>query len=120
MHTSSAADASAVGQLWLPGMEGPHDDFVARVHRSIERFAAEHGIEKAVVELELRDGSRYTLERLSPEPGYGFVTITPVAGGDAPGELIVPLGAIGRIEFSATPDQPERFGFSVPQGESSR
>jgi len=109
-----------VAELWLPGMEGPHDDFVARLHRSIERFATEHDIEKAVVELELRDGSRYTLERLSPEPGYGFVTIAPVAGEDAPGELIVPVGAIARIELSATPDKPERFGFSVPPGESSR
>ena len=102
-------------EVWLPGMEGPHDDFVARLHHAIERFASEHGIEKAVVEVELRDGSRFTLERLSPEPGYGFVTITPVAEGDAPGELIVPIGAIGRIELSATPDEPERFGFSVPK-----
>lgn len=109
-----------MAELWLPGMEGPHDDFVARLHRSIERFATEHDIEKAVVELELRDGSRYTLERLSPEPGYGFVTIAPVAGEDAPGELIVPVAAIARIELSATPDKPERFGFSVPPGESSR
>jgi hypothetical protein len=100
-------------------MEGPHEDFVARVHRAIERFASDRGIEKAIVELELRDGSRYMLERLSPEPGYGFVTITPVADADAPGELIVPVGAIGRIELSATADAPERFGFSVPQVESS-
>ena len=102
-------------EVWLPGMEGPHDDFVARLHHAIERFAAEHGIEKAVVEVELRDGSRFTLERLSPEPGYGFVTLTPVAEADAAGQLIVPIAAIGRIELSATPDEPDRFGFSVPK-----
>jgi hypothetical protein len=96
-------------------MEGPAEDFVGRLHREIERFAGEREIPKAVVEIELRDGSRFTLERLSPEPGYGFITLTPVSGEDLPDELIVPIGAIGRIELSMAADEPGRFGFSVPQ-----
>jgi len=102
-------------ELWVPGMEGPADDFVARLHRAIERFAGERELDKAFVEVELRDGSRFTLERVSAEPGYGFITLTPVAMEDVPDELIVPIAAIGRIELSIAADRPERFGFSVPE-----
>jgi len=28
-------------QLWVPGVEGTHDDFVERLHRHIERLARE-------------------------------------------------------------------------------
>jgi hypothetical protein len=104
-----------VRELWVPGMEGPADDFVGRLHREIDRFASEREIAKAIVEVELRDGSRFMLERLSPEPGYGFITITPVASEDSPDELILPIAAIARLELSTAPDKPERFGFSVPE-----
>jgi hypothetical protein len=63
-----------VSQLWIPGAEGPHDDFVARIHRQIGRFAQERGISQAAVEIELRDGWRFVVDALLPEPGYGFVT----------------------------------------------
>jgi hypothetical protein len=102
-----------VSELWIPGVAGPHDDFVARVHRQIEAFARERELERAVVELELKDGSRFELEALLPEPGYGFVTIRPHPGdGDVPAEVIVPIGMIERIELYAAQDKPSRFGFA--------
>jgi hypothetical protein len=104
----------AMPDVWTPGMAGPHEDFVARLHRVIERFAQEREVETPVVEVELRDGSRFMLERLSPEPGYGFITLAPVQGEDIPNELIVPITGIARIELTMTGDAPERFGFSLP------
>jgi hypothetical protein len=108
-----------VSQLWIPGAEGPHDDFVARIHRQIGRFAQERGIEQAAVEIELRDGWRFVVDALLPEPGYGFVTIRPHPGdGELPPELIVPIGTIQRIELYEAYDKPSRFGFSLrdPEG----
>jgi hypothetical protein len=95
-------------------MEGPAEDFVGRLHRAIERFAGEHETEKPFVEVELRDGSRFALESVSPEPGYGFITLKPVPLEDLPDELIVPIAAVARIELSKAGDRPERLGFSVP------
>ncbi len=106
-------------ELWLPGMEGPHEDFVARLHREIERFAREREIPRAAVQIELHDGSRYPVERISPEPGYGFITLSPVPVEDAPDGLIVPIGAISRIELSAAAEEHERFGFSLPDASSA-
>lgn len=101
-------------ELWIPGFEGPHEDFVARVHRQIERFARERGIDQAVVEVELRDGARYTVGAISPDPGYGFITITPHEEEDAPAELVVPVGSLARIELYPAEEQRARFGFSLP------
>ena len=99
----------------MPGVEGPHEEFVGRLHRQIERFAERHEIEKAVVELELRDGSRFKLETVSPDPGYGFVTVCPHPDeDDTPGQLIVPLGAIARIELYVADEPEPRLGFSLP------
>ena len=53
-------------ELWTPGMAGPLDDLVARIHRRIEAFAAEHGLEQAMVEVELSDGALLRLATLSP------------------------------------------------------
>ena len=102
--------------VWLPGIAGPQEEFVARVHRQIERFAADAGIEMAFVEIELVDGARFTVESITAEPGFGFVTIRPYAGDDPdiPGELIVPVGSIRRIELDRAEEQRARFGFSVP------
>jgi hypothetical protein len=108
-----------VTDLWTPGKEGPHEDLVDRIHRQIARFARERGIEQAVVELELRDGSRFALDAILAEPGYGFVTIRPHPGDeDIPSELILPVGLIQRIELYAAHDKPSRFGFtpSEPAG----
>jgi len=43
---------------------------VRRIHRQIARFAEAHGLEQAMVEVELRDGSRHVLDTISPEPGH--------------------------------------------------
>jgi hypothetical protein len=97
--------------LWTPGMAGPLEDLVGRIHRRIEAFAAEHGVE-AMVEAELADGSLHRLESISAEPGFGFVTLRPHPV-DEPRELIVPLGAIRQLTLSpAEPESP--IGFSLP------
>ena len=103
--------------LWIPGLAaGPQEEFVARVHRQIERFAAEAGIQQAFVEVELLDGARFTVASISAEPGFGFLTIKPHASADedAPGELIVPVGSIRRIELDRAEEQRARLGFSLP------
>ena len=106
-------------ELWIPGLAGPHEDFVQRLHRQIERFAQEREIERASVEVELRDGSRFRLDRVMPEPGYGFITIVPheqqrIQEEDVPAELIVPISLIERVELHEAHDERGRFGFSLP------
>ncbi len=101
-------------ELWVPGYAGPLDDLIDRIHRRIEQFAVEAGVERAFVEVELIDGVRYAVESLSPEPGYGFVTIRPHPGEDVPTELIVQIGSIKRIELRAAGEERGQFGFSVP------
>jgi hypothetical protein len=104
-----------VNEVWTPGKAGPHEDLIARIHTQIRRFAQERRLETAVVELELRDGSRFALDAILPEPGYGFVTIRPHPGDDdVPPELIVPVGLIERIELHAAGDERSRLGFSLP------
>lgn len=102
-------------ELWTPGHAGPVEDFVDRLHRTIERFASDEGVEKAYVQVELIDGSRLTMHSLSPEPGSGFVTIRPHAedSPDAPGALVVPVGAIKRIELDRADEQRAQFGFAL-------
>jgi hypothetical protein len=108
-----------VPDVWTPGNAGPHEDLVGRIHSQIRRFATEREIEQAVVEVELRDGSRFELDALLAEPGYGFVTIRPHPGDeDVPPELIIPVALIGRIELHAAQDKPSRLGFSVPEPET--
>ena len=105
--------------LWLPGMTGPVDEFVTRIHRAIERFAGEAHVERAWVEIELVDGVRYTLDEVHPEPGFGFVTLVPhrdPSDDDIPERVIVPLGMIKRIELGRAEEQRSRFGFAVPAG----
>jgi hypothetical protein len=100
--------------LWVPGFAGPLDDLVDRIHRRITQLAEEAGVERAFVEVELADGVRYAVESLSPDPGYGFVTIRPHPGEDMPVEVIVPIGSIRRIELSRAAEQRAQLGFSVP------
>ena len=98
-------------ELWIPGMAGPLEELVGRIHRRIEAFATEHGVE-AMVEVELSDGSLHRLESISAEPGFGFVTLRPHTD-ESPQELIVPLGAIRQLTIGAA--EPEhRIGFSLP------
>jgi hypothetical protein len=103
-----------MSELWVPGFAGPIDDLVDRIHRRIEQFAQEAGVEQTYVEVELADGARYAVEALSAAPGYGFVTIRPHPGDDIPGEAIVPIGSIKRIELSRAAEQRAQLGFSVP------
>jgi hypothetical protein len=105
--------------LWIPGLAaGPLEDWVARVHRRIEGYARHAGVAKAFVEVELADGSRYCLDTISPEPGFGFVTLRPHTrpdDEDVPDELIVPVGAVRRIELYRAEEHRARFGFSLPE-----
>ena len=104
-----------MSELWVPGGALDIDDFVRRVHRQIARFAEAHGLEQAMVEVELRDGSLHILDTISPEPGYGFVTLRPhAADDDERQELVVPLGSVAQIRISATEKEPQ-FGFALPE-----
>jgi hypothetical protein len=102
-------------EVWIPGAAEPSlDDFVARVHRQIERFTASHSAEQTHVDVELADGERLTLRALSPEPGYGFVTLTvhPDEGGQQ--QLIVPINAIRRVTLGPAEEERARLGFALP------
>ena len=103
-----------MAELWVPGYAGPLDNLVERIHRRIEQFAQEAKVEQACVEVELADSSRYCVETLTAEPGYGFVTLRlhPAEGG--PDEVIVPIGSIKRVELSKAVEERGRLGFSLP------
>jgi hypothetical protein len=104
-----------VPDLWTPNAELPHQAFVERLHQAIASFAESNGVEKPVVEVELADQSRFVLERIEPEPGFGMVTLYVTdARDDAPDALIVPIGSLRRIELRTAPEKAESIGFSVP------
>lgn len=101
-------------ELWTPGMIGPLEELVTRIHRRVEAFQAEHGAEQATVSVELIDGALHRLASLSAEPGFGFVTLSPHAeDGDDPVEIIVPLGAVREIRIGGD-NGARRLGFSLP------
>ena len=106
-----------MSELWVPGVKAPQDELVARIHRQIERFAADSGVGRAFVQVELADGARFTVHSLSAEPGFGFLTIRPHPEDrpDAPGEVIVPVGVIKRIELDRAEEQRAALGFSLPE-----
>lgn len=99
--------------LWIPGAAGPLDQLVERLHRRVAKFARKHGLEEAAVEVELSDGALILVAEISPEPGFGFVTLTP--HGDEPQELIVPIGSIRQFVIGPPEPARARFGFSVPE-----
>ncbi len=105
-----------MSNLWLPGVPaGPIEEFVGALHRHIERFATEKGVEKPNVEVELVDGARYVLDSLAAEPGFGFITIRQhKLDEDDPDEIVLPVGSIRRIELSHTAEQEPAIGFSLP------
>ena len=103
-----------MSSIWLPGAAGPMDDLIGRIQRRVERFAEQQGIERAAVEVELADGSLLQLDSVSPEPGYGFLTLVPHPDeeGDPPYELIVPVGAIRQVAIRIPEPEHGRFGFA--------
>lgn len=106
-------------ELWTPSREGPHEAFVERIHRAIARFAEQSGVERPLVDVELSDTSRFTLDRIEPDPGFGMVTIYvhERRDPDGPEAIVIPIGTIRRIELRSAPDERvARFGFVVPDG----
>ena len=104
--------------LWVPGAAEPSlDDFIARVLRSIAQYTASHAAERTHVEVVLADGRRLTLQSLSGEPGYGFLTLVlrPEEEGD-PELLIIPVGAIRQFALGPA-DETRRPGFALPEKE---
>jgi hypothetical protein len=96
--------------LWVPGAAEPSlDDFVTRIHRQIEQYTATHAADRSHVEVELADGERLSLQSLSSEPGFGFLTLS-VEGE----QLIIPVGSIRRIRLGPA-DEERRPGFALPQ-----
>jgi hypothetical protein len=103
-----------LSSLWVPGAAEPSlEGFVERVHRQIERYTASHSAEQSHVEVELHEGERLTLQSLSSEPGFGFLTLTVQREDEPPEELIVPIGAIKRIALHPA-DETRRPGFALP------
>ena len=100
--------------LWVPGAAGPLEQFVDRVNRQIAAYADQHGIERVSVEVELFDGALFNVKEISPEPGFGFVTLSPYPeeGGEPEEQLIVPLGSVRRIVLGKTDAKFARFGFT--------
>jgi len=109
-----------VPDLWIPGAAEPSlDDFVARVLKSIEQYTASHAAERTEVRVELADGGQLTLQSLSSEPGYGFVTLAVHPDDDGePGAVIVPVNAIRRIDLGPAEADRARFGFALPDDDS--
>jgi hypothetical protein len=104
-------------ELWTPIPDGPHEEFVTRVHRAIAKFSEATGVPTPVVEVELADTSRWILDRIEPEPGFGMITIyvQNARERDLPDALVIPIGLIRRFELRRSPeDRVARFGFSVP------
>jgi hypothetical protein len=104
-------------ELWVPGAGGPSvEDFVERLHKVIASYAQEHELAEASVEVELADGSTLGVKQISPEPGYGFITVRPhPEEGEAVEDVIVPIGGIRRVTIAAAEERRARFGFSIPE-----
>jgi hypothetical protein len=109
-----------VPELWIPGAAEPSlDDFVQRVHQQIERFTAGHAAEETHVEIELAGGEQLTLQALSAEPGYGFVTMT-VHTEARQEQLIVPVNAIRKITLGPAEEERGNLGFTLPPTTETR
>jgi hypothetical protein len=97
------------GGLWVPGSAEPSlEGFVTRLVRQVEQYTATHASEQSHVEVELLDGERLSVQSISGEPGYGFLTLT-----TAGEEVIVPIGSIRRIRLGPA-DDDQTPGFALP------
>jgi hypothetical protein len=103
-----------VSSLWLPGAAGPLEQFVDRLHRQIAEFAERHSVSEVSVEVELIDGALLHVKEISPEPGFGFVTLCPYTdeGGEPEEHVIVPLGSVRRVALGRSEEKRARFGFT--------
>jgi hypothetical protein len=102
-----------MSELWVPGGASA-EEFVARVHQQIARFAERHGLSQAKVQIELRDGALLMLDSIAAEPGYGFVTLRPHPEDEGEREeLIVLLASVMQIRISPAEEEPQ-FGFALP------
>jgi hypothetical protein len=96
-------------ELWVPGAAEPSlEGFISRLVRQIEAYTSTHAAEQSHVEVELLDGERLSVESISGEPGYGFLTLT--AAGE---QVIVPIGSIRRIRLGPA-DEDQKPGFALP------
>lgn len=85
------------------------EEFVERLHRAIREVS-----EQPHVQIELVDGSRFVVESIAPQPGFGFVTLRPHPAGEPPDAIVIPIGALRRIEVKRAPEPEAPFGFSLP------
>jgi hypothetical protein len=107
-----------MAELWAPTPSLPHDELVEHLHKAIANFAEATGVARPLVEVELADTSRFVLQHVDPEPGFGMVTLYVAdTRDDAPGALIVPVGSIRRFELRSTPEKSESFGFTIRAGQ---
>ena len=95
-------------EVWTPGSAGPEHEFVSRILHQIEQYG-----ERAAVSVELKDGSLLELISISPEPGFGFITLRPHPEEEDPAELIVPIAAIAQFRLHNPRERPQ-FGFAGP------
>ena len=119
-------------QVWVPGGAAGAppsvEDFLKGVHAQIQKFAEDCKCERAVVEVLLHDGRRLRLRSFSSQPGFGWITLHPIAedggeGTDAESSddpvdeaLMLPLQSIVRIVMRRPDDEePQRFGFVPPE-----
>ena len=94
---------------------GPEQELVRRLEAVIVAFALDQRVPRALVQVEFNDGKRFALHHISPEPGMGFVTITPHPEDlpDAPGAIVVPVGTIRRIELDRAEAERGHLGFTT-------
>ena len=101
-------------ELWVPGAAEPSlERLVAGILRQIELYTATHTAERSHVEVVLFECERLTLRSLSSEPGFGFLTLSVHSEERDAEEVIVPVGAIRRIELGPA-DEDRRPGFALP------
>ena len=79
------------------------------LHRQIARYG-----DDVAVEVEFQDGAVLNLVSISPEPGFGFITLCPHPREEEPREIVVPIGSITRFSIGKT-EPHQRLGFSLPE-----